>query len=246
MIQPPGGDPSRVRLAVPAFVSPSEDPWFWQRLAALGDLAHFVVVDPGHGRGDPVDRGYEEVVALLRQAGVPLIGYIDTAYGLTSARDVAARTREWVHRLGVRAVFLDRFGSDPAVFDDFASIVLAARCAGAEAVVTNPGRTPHPSYLSLAEVTVTFEGPWPEYVAYRPDPVVAAWPASRLCHLVHGVPQEYLALAPELAAQRHAETVFFSDFSGLRPWVRLPDALVRSVAAWAAPHLPPASGRLAG
>ncbi|MFN8077618.1 MAG: spherulation-specific family 4 protein [Kineosporiaceae bacterium] len=242
----PGGDPRRVRLAVPAFVSPAEDPWFWQRLAGAADLAHFVVVDPGHGQGDPADRGYEEVMALLRTAGMPMVGYIDTAYGLTSAREVAARTRDWVGRHGVHAVYLDRFGSAPEDFDDFASVVLAARCAGAQAVVINPGRTPAPAYLSLAEVTVTFQGSWQDYVAYRPDASLVAWPASRLCHLVHGVPPEYLGAAPEMAAARHAETVFFSDESGHRPWRRLPDALLRSVAAWSAPHMPPASGRLAG
>jgi hypothetical protein len=225
-----GGDPTRVRLGVPAFVSPAEDPWFWQRVAELDELASFVIVDPRLPDGSP-DTGYEAVIDLLRARGVPLVGYIDTAYGLANAREVALRTRDWVNKHQVLGVYLDRAENTPEMFDDYASLVLAARCAGAQVVVSNHGRDPHPAFLPLSDVTVTFEGPWPEYLAYHPNDATAAWPAWRQCHLVHGVPTEHLHAAPVLAARRHAETVFFSDDSGLQPWHRLPHELIRGVLA---------------
>jgi hypothetical protein len=222
---------ARTLLAVPAYVHPSVDPDVWIRLAEAAADLRFVIVNVDSGPGQDVDPAYPGVVERLRAAGARMVGYVDTDYGRVGVADIAAQARLWVTRYGVRGVFLDQVAADFAHLEYYAACALAARAAGAQFVVMNPGTNCHPAYAEIANVTVTFEGTWQDYLHYRPTAAIKALPAQRFCHLVHEVPTGRLAGGAAMPRGRHAGSALFTDGAGSNPWDRLPQAFVEACAS---------------
>lgn len=220
-----------VTLGVPAYFHPAEHPLAWQTLQTMPERIRFAVINVHNGPGPGVDPYYAPVVAALQAAGVRTVGYVDTDYGRRTPADVARETEQYHRWYGIDGVFMDQVSDGLDRLDHYAQTVLAARTAGARFVVLNPGTHPHPGYLDLANVTVTFEGTWSSYVALQVPSWVSRFPPTRFCHLVHAVPDREFGPGLALAADRHAGTVYLTDGSGDNPWSHLPDALIREFAA---------------
>jgi len=219
-----------VDLAVPLYAHPSTHPELWHASARAARHIRFAVVNVHNGVGVDLDLAYPPMIDLLRTARVRLVGYVDTAYGNRPQPDVVAEIEAWVARYGLRGVFFDQVRGDFAGLQYYSECALAARAAGAQFVVVNPGTDCDPAYAEVANVTVTFEGTWHAYLEYRPPAWVSTRPPSRFCHLVYDVPDAAFADAPQAVQARHAVTAFFSSGSGGNPWDRLDAALVD---AWA-------------
>jgi hypothetical protein len=218
-----------LKLGVPGYFHPADLPIEWQTLRALPHRLRFVVVNVSNGPGLELDSYYAPVVKLLHSSGVRTIGYVDTDYGRRPALEVAAETERYRRHYGIEGVFMDQVSSGLDRLDHYAQVVLAARTAGARFVALNPGTHPHPGYLDLGNVTVTFEGTWSQYVALRIPGWVTRFPATRFCHLVHTVPPREFGPGLQLAADRHAGVVYLTDGAGVNPWDRLSEDLVREV-----------------
>lgn len=225
---------SAVRLMVPAYAHPAADPRLWQRLVRAAPVLRLVVVNPHDGPGAGPDPSYPVVMQALGDAGVRMAGYVDTDYGNRPTKEVLADVTTYIARDGLRAVFLNQVGSGLDQLDHYAQLVQAARGAGARFVALNPGTHPHPGYVDLANVTVTFEGAWEDYRRLTVPPWAHRFPASRFCHLVHSVPSEQLDEAAATASRRHVDTVMLTDGTGENPWDRLPQVVVD---AFSVPHL---------
>ncbi|MFE2366292.1 spherulation-specific family 4 protein [Streptomyces virginiae] len=156
------------------------------------------------------------------------MGYVDTDYGRRPHAAVVQdllRHRDWYATDGA---FLDQASADPELLPHYRRLTVAARAAGAHTLVLNHGAHPHPGYVELADLLVTFEGPWDAYrEAAAPPPWTADHPAQRFCHLVYAVPPGEIAarLAGELAEQRGAGVHCAVPGSGPHPWGTLPYAL---------------------
>ncbi|MFZ0160761.1 MAG: spherulation-specific family 4 protein [Kineosporiaceae bacterium] len=212
-------------LAVPAYFHPAVTRKVWQRLPRLAHVLRFVVLNVNSGPGDAVDPHYVPVVAKLQAAGVRVVGYVDTDYGRRTPGEVARDVDTYHHRYGVEGVFLDQVTTGLDQLDHYAQCVLAARTHGSRFVVLNPGAHPHPGYVDLANVTVTFEGPWAQYVPLSPPEWVHRYPSSRFCHLVHSLPRCSFAQGLRLAAGRHVGSAFLTDSRGANPWDHVPALL---------------------
>lgn len=107
-------------------------------LAALSRL----VAQPDHGLLGimlPKTETADEVVAVHRLLGVPVIALLETAAGVANANDIARA--EGVSRLAFGAVDFarDLDATEPAVFDFArAQIVIASRAAGLDAPIDSP------------------------------------------------------------------------------------------------------------
>ena len=212
-------------LGVPAYFHPLDDPAAWQRMTALAPLLRFVVVNPHNGPGSGPEPGYAQPARLLAAAGVRTVGYVDTGYGSSPVADVAEQVAAYRSWYAVHGVLLDQVSSGLADVDRYQSYATSARAAGARFIVLNPGTLPHPAYLALADVVITFEGPWPVYrVLPRPDWVLR-WPATRFCHLVYDIPADSIGAAVHAATRQHAATVYLTNGNGPNPWQHLPTFL---------------------
>ncbi|MCB5167135.1 spherulation-specific family 4 protein [Streptomyces bambusae] len=210
-------------LLVPLYEHPAHRPDAWEALIRAAGRLYAVVLNPDSGPGDAPDARFEEVSARLRDAGVPVLGYTDTDYGRRPHADVVGdllRHRDWY---GADGAFLDQVSAEGEALPHYRRLAVAARAAGARTLVLNHGTHPHPGYAELADLLVTFEGPWDDYR----DAVVPEWtaghPAERFCHLVYGVPPG--APAARLARTRRAAVHCAVPGSGAHPWNTLPYAL---------------------
>lgn len=213
-------------LLIPLYVHPVVDPGAWHRLIATADLTYAVVLNPADGPGDAPDPAFVSVAGALRGAGARLLGYVDTDYGTRPAAEVtadAARHREWYATDGC---FLDRVPAAGDALPAFRRLVRTLRRQGASLVVLNPGVHPAPGYARIADLVVTFEGPWSTYVSAfsRPDWTARHAP-DRFCHLVYGVPEALAPLAVRTAHARGAAVSGPVTGEPPNPWARLTPVL---------------------
>jgi hypothetical protein len=208
-------------LLVPLYEHPRHRPEAWDALIRAADLLHSVVLNPDSGPGDAPDERFAAVSARLRDAGVPVLGYADTDYGRRPHAEVVRdllRHRDWY---GVDGAFLDQAAAAPGPLPHYRRLTIAARAAGARTLVLNHGVHPHPGYAELADLLVTFEGPWDVYRQTEPAPPwTAGLPAERFCHLVYAVPPG--APAAALARERRAGVHCAVPGTGAHPWGTLP------------------------
>ena len=167
------------RLLVPAYVHPEADPASWAALCAAAARLRAVVVNPASGAGTAPDPAYATARAGL--SGTRVLGYVDTDYGRRPHAAIVAEIARYRAWYAVDGVFLDQTPTDPETLPHYARLAIAARSLGAPFVALNPGVPPHPSYLDLADLVVTFEGPWTSYGDRAADAG---------CHLVYAAPPD--------------------------------------------------------
>ncbi|MFE5486565.1 spherulation-specific family 4 protein [Streptomyces sp. NPDC056527] len=197
-------------LLVPFYEHPAERPDAWDAVIEAAPSLYGVVLNPASGAGQRRDPAFAAVAERLRAAGARVLGYVDTAYGRRPHGEVVAdllRHRDWY---GADGAFLDQVPTAPEALDHFRRIGVAARAAGARTLVLNHGAHPDPGYAALADLLVTFEGPWDSYRALD-LPV-----ADHYCHLVYAAPREALPTTRVHCAVPGA---------GAHPWGTLPHAL---------------------
>ncbi|QES50467.1 hypothetical protein DEJ50_24235 [Streptomyces venezuelae] len=212
-------------LLVPLYEHPAHHPTAWSALIRAADRLHSVVLNPDSGPGTAPDERFAEVAGRLKDAGVPVLGYVDTDYGRRPHAAVVQdllRHRDWY---GVDGAFLDQAAADGGLLPHYRRLAVAARAAGARTLVFNHGVHPDPGFAQLADLLVTFEGPWDAYRHAEVPEWTAAHPAHRFCHLVYAVPPGTAEAAARLAAERHAGVHCAVPGAGTHPWGTLPYAL---------------------
>ncbi|MEY9988627.1 hypothetical protein ABIE67_000659 [Streptomyces sp. V4I8] len=216
-------------LLIPLYVHPAEDPAAWHRLITCAARTYAVVLNPANGPGRAPDPAFVAAAEALRSAGARLLGYLDTDYGARDPEDITADLRRHQEWYAVDGCFLDQVPAAPHGLPDCRRLVRSARRLGASTVVLNPGVHPAPGYARLADLTVTFEGPWSQYVSDFSRP---SWttrlPAARLCHLVYGVPEPLVPLALRTAGERGAGVSGPVTGEPPNPWSRLTPALAEA------------------
>lgn len=217
-------------LVVPAYFHPVVAPKKWQKLVTLSPSLRAVIVNVHNGPGEELDPTYLPIIDSLKGAGIRILGYVDTDYGRREPSLIGQEVSTYRDRYGLNGVFMDQVPSGLDQLDHYAQCVVAARTAGSPFVVLNAGAEPHPGYVDLANVTVTFEGPWIDYKSLRVSDWVYRFPASRFCHLVHSMPRGAFAHGLELAARRHVGSVFLTDGRGSNPWDHVSPRLIAELA----------------
>jgi hypothetical protein len=206
-------------LAVPAYFHPLRETADWDRLCAAAPLG-LVVVNPASGPGSAADPAYRPVCDVLRcRDGVVLAGYVDTGYAGRAARDVLGEAQAYRRFYGIEAVFLDQVSSGVDGLGHYRHLLARLRETGAGPIVLNPGVAPDPGYRALAEIVVTFEGPWSAYRRRR-----AADPPGpgRMCHLVHATPADRRRSAWRRVRRLGARLACVTDRTLPNPWNGLP------------------------
>jgi hypothetical protein len=201
-------------LLLPYYEHPSVRPAEWDAIIAAAPHLYAVVLNPASGPGDRPDEAFVELAARLRAAGVRTLGYVDTAYAhrprTVVVRDLTQH-RDWYATDGA---FLDQVASGEAEFTYYRRLATAVRGT----LALNHGTAPHPSYARIADVLVTFEGPWTSYLHLGP-PQWRGGTDVRLCHLVYGVPR-----GADLTV--HGADLYCGvPGMGDHPWGTLPHAL---------------------
>ncbi|MFL6055110.1 MAG: spherulation-specific family 4 protein [Actinoallomurus sp.] len=207
-------------VLVPAYFHPALFPSEWARLA--DPRLATVVLNVHNGPGPARDPVFAAAVDRVLAAGGRVAGYIDTAYGARPAGDIDADARRYRAWYGVADVFLDQVAAGPEALQTYRRTCEELRSHGVGFIVGNHGVHPDPGYASVADVLVTFEGPWSAYMRLRPPEWATRLPARRLCHLVYAIPPGTYEWALRLACRNNAGVVYVTDGDGANPWGRLP------------------------
>ncbi|TWD80175.1 spherulation-specific family 4 protein [Kribbella amoyensis] len=227
----PAVRPADLRLAVPWYLHPAENPEQWAELmrqAQAGRIA-FAVVNVANGPGLADDPYYPGGLDALRQGGVPLHGYVDTDYGARPSAQVLEDISVWKERYDVEGVMFDRVSADPANLGYYKPIAAFARQIGVEVLVGNPGVIPHQDYLETFDVCCVFENVDTVHrrltTMRRPGDI----PPERLWHLVYDVPPGGFESVLERTASQGAALVFATDRGGANPWCGLSAELLHEM-----------------
>ncbi|QXJ25593.1 hypothetical protein AGRA3207_007109 [Actinomadura graeca] len=212
-------------VAVPAYFHPAAVDWADLADARLG----VVVLNVDSGAGTVRDREFAAVADRTSAAGVRLAGYVDTAYGRRPPCEVEEELRRYRTWYGIRMAFLDQVSAEPGHVLRYRRITAGARGRGMEYIVFNHGTYPDAAYSGLADLLVTFEGPWSAYRRLRAPAWARQLPAERFCHLVYAAPRPVLARALARARRCNAGVVYVTDRKGANPWDGLPEYFSREL-----------------
>ena len=176
-----------------------------------------VIVNPHNGVGAASQSAYAAAVKRAQRAGIKVIGYVSTAYGKRAASEVLAEAERYRRWYGVDGIFLDETSHHAADLPYYRGLSDRLR-PSAHPLVFNPGVVPARAYFDLADVVVTFEGPFRDYreaLARRPG-WLGDQPAGSIAHLVYAASP---ADAETVAALRpHAGFVYVTAGVLPDPW----------------------------
>jgi Spherulation-specific family 4 len=243
---------SRLRpQAVPAYFHPLDNPHDWARLATATTVG-LVVANISDGPGIVREERWASAFAGSRAAGSAVVGYVDTGYvGLTGQltrqgsnlldtwlEQVLDDINSWYRLYGdhVSGIFFDQVAES----DDGASLAPVFRRLREEVrrhdpdavTVLNPGEAVPCSFADVADVIVTFEGTYDDYLdeatdhafeslSWRPGPDQTIW------HMVHHTPDAVRASeVVELSRRRGADLIYVTDSCAENPYSSLPSSEV--------------------
>lgn len=211
------------RLVVPAYFHPSAEPAGWEWLAAHPDQVRLVILNVINGPGVRPEPPFQSVARRLRDAGVDVIGYVDTAYGQRYPEQVDDEFGRYLDWYQVTGVCLDRVAATSPWVPHYAKLAASVREMGAKVVFFHHGTHPVEGYAEHADLLGTFEGPWSAYQRLDMPRWTAAWPAEKFYHVVHSVPPGHAGETIRLAVGRRVGAVYVTERSGPNPYDRLPD-----------------------
>ncbi|MZF84943.1 spherulation-specific family 4 protein [Streptomyces sp. SID5643] len=221
------GTELRPGVGVPGYAHPLLAPTEWGELTRPGTPLHWVVLNVSDGPGARPDPHCLEAAGRLRNAGVRVLGHLDTRYGTRDFGELISDAHRFVDWYQVDGFLLERCPADHAGLPEVRRTVATLRVIrDAAHIVLGHGIHPHPGYVELADQLVTFSGPWSDYRWSQ----VAEWTADhspeRFCHFVHGVPRPHLTEALRIARWQGAATVWITDHTdgggGADPWEAMP------------------------
>ncbi|MFJ7337192.1 spherulation-specific family 4 protein [Streptomyces sp. NPDC101110] len=221
------GTELRPGVGVPGYAHPLLAPTEWGELTRPGTPLHWVVLNVDDGPGMRPDPHCLAAAGRLRNAGIRVLGHLDTRYGTRNFGELISDAHRFVDWYQVDGFLLERCPSDHAGLPEIRRTVATLRVIrDAAHIVLGHGIHPHPGYVELADQLVTFSGPWSDYRWSQ----VAEWTTDhspeRFCHFVHGVPRPHLTEALRIAHRQGAATVWITDHTdrGGRtdPWEAMP------------------------
>ena len=206
---------------IPAYVPPHA----LVELVRASSRPRLVVINPASGPGAEASPAYRAAVRDAQRAGARVLGYVHTTYGERPAADVIADIDRYTSWYGVDGIFLDEASHDTARLAYYDALARHVRAGAHRLVVVNPGVVPAREYFDVADVVVTFEGPYSSYepaMDAMPD-WVGDMPSDRVAHLVYDATRQQA-----MAAVHHphkAGYVYATSGSLPDPWRTVPSYL---------------------
>jgi hypothetical protein len=170
-------------------------------------------VDSGPGTG-PLSH-FQTLTRQAQAAGITVLGYSSTEYGQRSISSVEADVRDYKSWYGVNGIFLDLTQGTSGEFSYYQQLssYIHAQISGAD-IWLNPGSFPEPSFMSIANVVMVFEGSYASYVSDQVPSWVKQYSPSQFAHVLYATPQSDFASAVNLSRSRRAGHLFVTDLPG--------------------------------
>jgi hypothetical protein len=191
-------------------------------------------VDSGPGTGP--QSHFQALAQQARAAGITVLGYSSTEYGQRPIAQVEAEVRDYKAWYGVNGIFLDTTQGTAGEFSYYQQLASYIRATVPSAVIwMNPGDYPDPSFMSIANVVMVFEGSYASYVADQVPSWVSQYQPDQFAHVIYATPGSDLASAISLSRSRRAGFLYVTDLPGSgNPYGALPSYWSQEAASVAA------------
>lgn len=225
--------PAQVRLGAPSYQDPGSTQW--RGWAAPGTQAvGIMIVNLNNGDDETYYASVDQAIRATRKKGIFVIGYTYTGYGTRDPKVVHSKIDAVYRNYLVDGIFLDEVPTDcnasnpylPSQFLYYQQLTNYVReKTGARLTVLNPGTySPSDCWMGITNILMNWEDKG--LASYRDYYVDYAWvhkyPPDRFWHIVYGMPARELTAALELAKQRNAGWIYFTDGSGDNPYAAPP------------------------
>jgi Spherulation-specific family 4 len=213
---------SSVKIGVPAYFWPGG---YWDRVVAGSADISLAVVNIATGPGAAKNTAFATQFAAARNAGIKLVGYVDTTYGARSAASVKTDIANYKSWYGITSIFFDETPwscDNTAYYADLSAVVHANGGTN----IMNPGGSSLSCWGPIGDMIVNFEGSGATYESWAPDEWTNQYPASKFWHIVYGTLGPQVAETVSKTKARNAATVFITDDIMPNPFDRMPDPTV--------------------
>jgi len=242
-------------IAVPAYI-PTSNTTAWNEISTAGSALGFVIANVANGPGSATaDPGWTSTLSTAHQHGVKVLGYVDTGYwgstsparltrlGESTATAWLVQAEQDINRwyslygASMDGIFFDDgqnvcgpTSTSTAYVDLYAELnEYVHRNHRGSTTVLNPGVAVPQCYEAVADVLLTFEGTYSDFVATtRPAQYVTAqWQRdadpNKFLELVYDVPDQ-AAMTTAIARSKadNAGYVYITPLTVPNPWLDLP------------------------
>jgi Spherulation-specific family 4 len=229
------------QIAIPSYFYPGSK---WTQLDQSAPTTGIAVANPDSGPGQGFDSAYASAIQAAHNAGIKVIGYVDTGYfGTTGNETRSGQTSvsAWQSQVegdvdswysmyggyGLDGIFFDDAladcGSGNAHVNLYIGIKNYAKQHSGATVVDNPGTGAEQCYTQAADTLVTFEGSYSSYTGWTPPSWEASASPSQIWHLVYNASgTSQMSQAVSLSKSRNAGYVYVTDDVLDNPWDTLP------------------------
>ncbi len=206
---------------VPAFFYASG---IWQQAASTKPVPSYMILDiSGLGAGSAPVGHFESIVKQEQTAGVTILGYSSTAYGQRPLSQVEADVRHYKAWYGVTDMFLDEVRGIGSQLPYYRKLAYYIRGSNPGASIwINPGDYPDPSYMSVSNVVMAFEGPYSAYHEIDVPSWAFDYSPDRFANTVYATSPSQVTSALSLSRSRNAGYVYVTDGTGGNPYSALP------------------------
>ncbi|WPO71567.1 spherulation-specific family 4 protein [Streptomyces sp. KN37] len=216
-----------IGFGIPGFAHPLVAPVEWAELTRPGTPLKWVVLNVANGPGERPDPHCLEAAGRLRNAGIRVLGHLDTMYGARPFGELISDAHRYLDWYLVDGFSLDRCPAGRTALPEVRRTVTTLRALVDDAhIVLGHGTHPHPGYAETGDQLVTFAGPWSDYRWSQVAEWTADHPPERFCHFVHGMPRGHLDEALRIARWQGASTIYFTDHvdggGAGGPWEAMP------------------------
>lgn len=208
------------KIAVPSYFYPGAT---WTKMRQGAPTVGLAIINPNSGPGLKIDLNYVNEVNLSKAAGVVVLGYVPTGYGVRSKAAVKAEILKYQQWYAVDGIFLDEtpFSCARKPYYQDLYTYIHSKQSGA-IVVLNPGGVTGECFMETSDIVVNFEGSAATYQSWQPAGWEYRYTADRFWHLIYNTPQTALDTIINLSRQRQAGWVYVTSDRMSNPWDSLP------------------------
>jgi Spherulation-specific family 4 len=206
---------------VPAFFYASG---IWQQAADTKPVPTYMILDiSGLGAGTGPEAHFQSIVKKERAAGVTILGYSSTGYGSRPLSEVETDVRHYKAWYGVTDMFLDEVKGVTSQLPYYRKLAHYIRSyTPGTSIWINPGAYPAPSYMSVSNVVMAFEGSFAQYHNIDVPSWAFGYSSDRFANTIYATSGSQVNSAINMSKTRNAGYVYVTDGSGGNPYSALP------------------------
>jgi len=193
----------------------------WDELIHANSENMTVIVGIPLSQGQ-VDPAYAWVIQQAREQGIRVLAYVQTYFGQRDPNELKMVIEHLEDWYDIDGIFIDEVMPDHDMVDYYADIVAEARKYPNQTVVINPGGTASIDYVEMADMIVTFEGNFDQYMNLEIPDWMSEYDASRFIHIVHSTSNDKMEQVLDISRTRNVANIYVTDDRGANAYHLLP------------------------